>query len=119
MNDPHIESLTFRAEAGVNVRYEAPTPLTGETPEFVYCLEQQQGARTILTVRMKTHCAIEADALAIVAPFLRSWEVHTQLHGDVDELTFHFEKAAVIDRSPPTDGQHAHSGAALMMITAG
>lgn len=95
MNDPHVESLRYRLELGPDVKFEAPPPLTHETPAFR--IDLKDGT---LTATMNEHHPDEKSARNVVEPFLRAWEIDVALRDGRSELHFAFESAETIDRVP-------------------
>jgi hypothetical protein len=68
MNDPHIESLTYRLEPRDSVlAFDDPPPLREETDFFRFCLIDGT-----LTVTMKRHFAKENDAKMVVDEYLQT-----------------------------------------------
>jgi len=63
---------------------------------------------------MIEHYAIVEEARAVVEKQLRAWEIHDQVRGNRDGISFVYEDAQVVDRNPPPPGcdedyRHPHS----------
>ena len=102
MNDPHVEALHYRLVADGTTTFAANTPPVDYADETLTArLEAGQ-----LTVRPKEHHASESEALAVVGPFVRAWEISSALTYERPEIRFEYERAEVVDRSPPPPGDH-------------
>lgn len=99
MNDPHVESLTYRLTVGPSIRFNNPPALEREYNAFRLRLD----AGTLIAM-MKDHFATADEARLVVDPVLRSWEIDTNLTNGPNHISFSFDKAEVIDRSPPPPG---------------
>jgi len=118
MNDPHVDSLEYRFINDDSTRvFKSPSPRDNETQDFNLHL-----ADDLLTVKMKTHCATEQEARALVDPFLHAWEIDQALQrGGRRAIRFDFLKPNVIDRHPPPAGSHvllAGSGTLSFVVNA-
>jgi hypothetical protein len=109
MNDPHVESLTYRVVKPDYVTYNNPPPVDGELPAFRYRLENG-----VLTAEMKDHHATVETARECVEEFLRAWELDAALSADKNEFSFAFQKLNVIDRNPSAPGATRGKSAAVM-----
>jgi hypothetical protein len=116
MNDPHVEHLSFTAEPLGNISYRDPPPVDVTLP--VGSLRLESG---ILTVHPSVHFATEAEAKKAVEPYLRSWEIDSDLRWGVGTLRFKFTDSLIIDRNPPPPGSHQviSANAAVVLVTAG
>jgi len=99
MNDPHVESLEYELATTPSFVIEGAPALDHETADFNLHLE---GAR--LTISIKGHCATEAQAQELVAPFLRSWEVDQALQRGRQVMWFKFKRTNIVDRNPTPPG---------------
>ena len=75
MNDPHVEALHYEIGTGSDsISY-------GEPPAISF--ENQIGAFNLadgkLTIELSEHFSDEQQARQLVDPFLRSWEIETDL----------------------------------------
>ena len=109
INDPHVESLTYRVVKPENVTYNNPPPVNGDLPAFRYRLENG-----MLTAEMKEHQAIVETARECVEEFLRAWELDAALNADKNEFSFAFQRSNVIDRNPSPAGGTRGKSAAVM-----
>jgi hypothetical protein len=103
MNDPHVQSLTYRLETAPSLSFINASALECETEHFSIRLESEK-----LTVLMKEHHSSVESAQARVTPFLRSWELDHYLRAGPNAMAFVFEDAEMIDRKPPPEGIYAH-----------
>jgi hypothetical protein len=95
VNDPHVESLSYRLELlEPNASFKDPEPVTHATPDFEITL-----AGLDAHVAMNTHFTYDHEARAAVEPVLRAWEESSFLDGQ--HIRFDFGGATVIDRDPP------------------
>jgi hypothetical protein len=97
MNDPHVEQLHYDFIAGEHVGFIDPPPIDVETAGFKCRLEDWS-----LTVTMKEHHADPESARLVVDPYLRSWEIQTNLREGPRSVEFKYRSADLIDRNPPT-----------------
>lgn len=100
MPDFHVEALHYKLEVAPGLEFREPPPLTGDTVDFSYRLEN-----AVLVVTMKTHLATEEEARVCVEPFLRAWELDNALFRHRRYLTFKFDRSEVIDREPRKPGE--------------
>jgi hypothetical protein len=99
MNDPQVVSLTYQVLKSEHVTYDNPPPVEFESGAFAARLEGQT-----LLVTMRDHFATEAEARAVVDPFLRSWEIDAGLRRNCLAITFDFAHSRIIDRNPSQGG---------------
>jgi hypothetical protein len=57
-----------------------------------------------LTVELAEHCSDEQSARHIVEQYLRTWEIETDLTGQIGQIRFTFLNSKIIDRDPPPPG---------------
>jgi hypothetical protein len=100
MNDPHVQSLHYLVQHSKAVDYSQAVTLEHDTTGFTVRIEKSEA-----TVLMKDHFASPETARAAVEPSLRAWELSSAL-SMWPGITFAFQRAALIDRSP-TPGSHA------------
>jgi len=101
MRDPHVKSLIYKItydEKGVS--YNDPPALEEEWDAFRVRLD---GGKAV--VDMKEHHADEGCARSVVEPFLRAWEVYTDLTLSRGNLGFEFVRSQIVDRDPPKKGE--------------
>ena len=99
MNDPHIDSLKYRVESiGLHIfDYEATEPFSSE----VDCIGEFRIVDNELTVVLAMHCPDEQAARHVVEPFLRAWEIHTDLTSRHGAIRFGFTSSTCHDLNPP------------------
>ena len=100
MRDPHVERLHYTVGSGSEtISYQEPAPLsvTNELGTF----ELREGTAMIVPAE---HFATEDEARRAIEPFLRAWEVATDLADNPGTVRFKFIRAEIIDRSPPPAG---------------
>jgi hypothetical protein len=95
MNDPHVESLTYRVVTPADVSFHNPPVIDGDLPAFRYRLENGS-----LTVTLKDHFATAREARDCVDDFLRAWELDAALKADRSEFGFEFQQSHIIERKP-------------------
>jgi hypothetical protein len=93
MNDPHVVSLEYKLETDDTLKFDNPPPLEHDTGSFKARL-----ADDLLTVTMKDHYATQEEAVAVVRPFIRAWELHFGLERGRPVLSFTFVRSTIIDR---------------------
>jgi len=95
MNDPHVVRILYRIRHSDSIDYDNAKPLDHKERDFAIRIEDNDA-----NIEMLTHFATEKDALAVVEPFLRTWELHNELNRGHDNLQFVFMSSIVIDRKP-------------------
>lgn len=99
MRDPHVQKLYYEVSSGEGISYKDPEEVA---------FSNQLGAFNIrdgkLTVGPTEHFANEDEARQVIEPFLRAWEIETDLNSNVGMIRFKFDRAEVIDRDPPPPG---------------
>ena len=100
MNNPIIDSLTYAVDSVDGAYdYDAAEPLSEEVSgigTFDICNGQLQ-------VALAVHCHDEQTARYLVEPFLRKWEIKTDLAQNSGGIRFRFEGSAFHDLSPSDD----------------
>lgn len=98
MNDPHVEWLRYDFLA-LDDRHDftQAAPWTGQLGDFVCQLEA-----AALNARPLSHHGSEAGARDALEPYLRSWELHSELEDSV-RIRFRFSAAHVTDTRSTTD----------------
>src|SRR6266581_4256742 len=94
MNDPHVETLTYRLEAADGITFEAPPKAWSNN---VADFELKDG---LLTARPKNHHAKIESARSDVDSAVRAWEVYGGLTYGSDDFRFRFLQGETIDRCP-------------------
>jgi hypothetical protein len=99
VRDPHVERLLFTIGSGEGIAYENPAPLT-----FANAVGDFSTRDGILLVEPASHFADEATARSVIEPFLKSWEIETDLDSNPGAIRFKFLTAEIVDRDPPPPG---------------
>jgi hypothetical protein len=98
MNDPirHVAALLYRVEHSSIFSYENAQPFADGLPEFRIRIEGNQAI-----VEPKELFATAKEALKVVGPVLRAWELDAALnHDHPDVLRFFYVGAEILDRPP-------------------
>jgi hypothetical protein len=96
MSDLHVERLHYEIDSGEGVKYEDPETLT-----FTNALGSFDASDGKMTIVPGDHFSDEAAARAVIDPFLRAWEIRSDLELNIGTIRFKFLRADVIDRDPP------------------
>lgn len=109
MRDPHVEFLLYSVSAEGGTEYVDPEPLVRDTALGRF---EINGGK--LRIEPSEHFGDEDEARKVIDPFLKAWEVETDLVANPGAIRFRFETAHVIDRDPPPPGSpitlHARGG---------
>ena len=95
MNDPHIVALLYEITHDETVDYTDAQSVEHEEELFCIQIEDKR-----VRLEMKEHYATEVDALKVVEPYLRSWELSASLDGRAGQFSLRFSKPEIIDRNP-------------------
>jgi hypothetical protein len=99
VRDPHVQKLYYEVSSGEGISYKDPEDVA---------FSNQLGAFDIrdgkLSVAPPEHFANDDHARQAIEPFLRAWEIETDLNSNVGMIRFKFDRAEVIDRDPPPPG---------------
>lgn len=98
MNDPHVESLTYKVMFRKDVDYSKASPLTEETENFVFTINQENAL-----FKMKTHFSREEEAKKVTDKFLETCSIYWGLQNCPDEISFLYETVEIIDRQKNQD----------------
>jgi len=96
MRDPHVERLQYDIGCEHGTAYNKPPPL-----DFTNVLGHFTAEDGNLIVEPVDHFTSDGDAREAIQPFLRGWEIETDLKSNVGTIRFKFVRAEVIDRDPP------------------
>ncbi len=106
VNDPHVNALIFTVEHGPSIAYaDSAPPIDHKEPGFRVTLNGG-------TVRLefKEHYPTQEEALLRVRPYIQSWELDANLRSRPGDFRLRFERAEIIDRTPPPPlGSRAHN----------
>jgi hypothetical protein len=111
MRDPHVEAVHYSVGSGEGISYSDPKPIMFKNDLGAFALEDGR-----LRVEPSLHFSDEEDAMKAIDPFLRSWEIETDLKTNIGSIRFTFERAEIVDRDPPPPGsaQVVRAKAAVM-----
>jgi hypothetical protein len=95
MRDPHVEALYYEIGTGEGVSFGAPPPLnlTNRLGTF----ELSNGK---LTIRPAEHYSSGGEARSVLEPFLRAWELDSDLTRNIGAIRFKFLSVHKVDRYP-------------------
>ena len=100
MNDPHIEALYYEIGTGSDsISYGDPPAISFENQIGAFNLADGK-----LTIELSEHFSDETQARQLVDPFLRSWEIETDLTANLGQIRFTYRNSKIIDRDPPPPG---------------
>lgn len=102
MNDPHVEKLIYSVAAAVDhISYSEPEPiqLKNELAKF----DLKDGT---LEVTPADHYPTEESARDFIDPYLKAWEIQTDVTSNLGAMEFKFVRADIIDREPSPPGTH-------------
>ncbi len=104
MSDPHVEALYYEVKPGDGTDYDQAVLLTHERAKFR--VEVKDGTAKF---EMKEHFATQEDAVECVRPFVRAWEIQSDLTSEPGSFRLAFRNSHIIDRdpSPPKTGASA------------
>jgi len=118
MNDPHVESVTYRVVSRDDCAFDAP-PLDFVTPEFVGRL-----ADNTLVLSPKEHFATEGEVRAVSDRFVAGWQVSAGLEFGRPDFRLRHTSTSIVDRSPTPGTGEVHlaeklhlSGSAFAKLT--
>ena len=95
MNKPQVESLIYKVIFSKDVDYDKAPPLKVETNHFICTIDQGKAA-----FEMKTHFQKEVEAKKVTDDFLKMCTVYWNTLNYLNEITFSFQKAKIIDLEP-------------------
>lgn len=99
MRDPHVQALYFNASSDVGTAYQPTASLSFENALGKF----EVAANGLKCIPAEDFSSREA-ARAAIEPFLQAWEISTDLVDRFGALRFSYERADVVDRSPPPAG---------------
>lgn len=111
MRDPHVEEVHYDIGTGDGLSFSNPPPLviTNHLGRF----ELTDGK---LTIYPADHFADGAQARVVLEPFLRAWEVESDLSCNIGSIRFNYTHVRKVDRNPPLTSE---SGAAHLSVQTG
>jgi hypothetical protein len=96
MQDPHVEALYYDVGSLDNLPFDNPPAVT-----VTNHLGQFEVSAGKLTVRPAEHYASGEEARVVIEPFLRAWEITSDLSRGVGAIRFKLLSVRKIDRTPP------------------
>jgi hypothetical protein len=99
VRDPHVQILRYELAPGEKISYSDPEPLI--RAHNLCNIELRDGKLTITPIE---HFANEDEARKAIEPFLKAWEIKSDLKYNMGMIRFKFVRAEVIDRDPPPPG---------------
>lgn len=95
MNDPHVESLTYRVVFPETIKFDGAPPITYKSSLLELHLDSE-----LLTIIPNIHYESVESAKKDIEPFLRSWEIDVALRSGQKEVSFIYSDAKLVDRAP-------------------
>ena len=95
VRDPRVERLHFRIACEEGTVYDNPAPL-----RFRHQFGTSETDGGALVVSPVDDFSNEADARAIIEPFLRAWEIATDIDEGVGVIRVRYVRADIVDRNP-------------------
>jgi hypothetical protein len=99
MSDPHVEFLLYSVSGGDGTEYVNPEPLAFENALGRFRIDGGN-----LLIEPTVQFGGEDEARAVIDPFLKAWEIETDLVVNPGTIRFRFETAHIIDLDPPPPG---------------
>ena len=99
MPDLHVSALYFTITSEGIVEYRDPEPMRFENHLGEFDLSEKG-----LKIVPSEHFSDQQSALHAIEPFLKSWEIESDLTSNIGTIRFKFENSEVIDRDPPKLG---------------
>jgi hypothetical protein len=99
VRDPHVDAIHYAVGSGEGISYRDP-----ESVSFFNHLGTFDVSDGKLRIVPSEHFPDEDDARQAVEPFLRAWEIESDLTSHIGMIRFKFDRAEVIDRNPPLPG---------------
>ena len=99
MQDPHVDAMHYVVSSGEGISYSNPEPVSFSNHVGAFDLTDGK-----LRIAPTEHFPDEDSACQAVEPFLRAWEIESDLMSHIGMIRFKFDRAEVIDRNPPPPG---------------
>jgi hypothetical protein len=112
MNDPHVESLTYRIYKRDTVDFDKAEPRVINGQGFTITINDYKAVAT-----MTDHFASVEEAHAAVEPVLERWQFWDDLH-ERNELRFELVDHKTIDRKPTPGAYHIAAGTGYFKLSA-
>jgi hypothetical protein len=101
VRDPHINKMFYSISAGEGISYSDPEPLSFSNRFGSFYLADGE-----LCVMPADHFSSEQEARDVLEPYLKAWEIESDLTRNVGMIRFEFLRAELIDRNPPLENSH-------------
>lgn len=114
MRDPHVAAIHYNVGSVETISYDNPKPMA-----FSNHLGEFSLSAGTLRIVPAEHFARENEARSAIDPFLRAWEISTDLNSNLGMVRFEFERVELVDRAPPQPGGSivvSLEGASMVMI---
>ena len=99
MRDPHVQTIYFEVGSNKEISYRNPEPISFSNHLGMFDLSDGK-----LRIAPTEHFPDEDEARRAVEPFLRAWEISSDLTSNIGMIRFKFDRVDVIDRNPPPPG---------------
>jgi hypothetical protein len=96
MTDLHVSTLYFKISSEGRIEYRNPKPMYFENNLGCFDLSEEE-----LKITPCEHFQDQQSALHAVEPFLKSWEIESDLTSNIGTIRFKFERSEIIERDPP------------------
>jgi hypothetical protein len=114
MRDPHVEEVHYEIGTGDGLSFSNPPPLV-----FTNHLGRFELAHGKLTIYPADHFADGAQAKAVIDPFLRAWQLESDLSRNIGSIRFKYTGVKKVDRAPALSGGSSLSVAAGEFLLVG
>jgi hypothetical protein len=109
MRDPHVEEVHYEVGTGDGLSYSNPPAMS-----ITNHLGRFELADGKLTIYPADHFADGTQARAVLDPFVRAWEIESDLSRNIGSIRFKYTGVRKVDRSPaPAPGSGARNLSAL------
>jgi hypothetical protein len=99
VRDPHVQTMHYAIGSGEGIFYRDPEALSFSNHLGDFDLVDKE-----LRIQPTEHFSNEEEARTAIEPFLRDWEIESDLTSNVGAIRFTFARVELIDRDPPPPG---------------
>jgi hypothetical protein len=99
MRDPHVEAVYYEVGTGEGISFGDPPDI--RISNHLGAFEVSNGKLSVYPVQ---HFPSGAEARAVIDPFLRAWELDSDLTRNIGSIRFKFLSVRKVDRDPPAPG---------------